>query len=500
MQVSSSAQLFTSGATAANAVAPTESKHDNAGLSLLNFTKGSVVQRNPRLRAMKSPAFHSVKVPASSRVKSSKGFKIGPTQRMLLCSLASATFTSLLNSRLTTRAIVSNKPSNLSEFPTLQDNVAKSFPDPFTQANPSVRGSNLRGRVTPVESIEIKKNNPEDTKKLDEKPQDKDFCALPTSVGGWHEGRYVNEITSSKPIDWRLCAAACAEDTECEFWTLRIHDYKSCVLMADKGAYHTGGFHVEGDRDENCADMKAPVSGQDIKRIFYINLDKNVIRRQMIESKLAKQDLRNISVERVAAKAGGPEDTCRDIVGNPDKCRGVAGLALTNIDIIQKNDLQDGLTLVLEDDAHISDIGILMASTKLLPDDWDVVRWNCDTVMQPPEEFEKINDYVFRTKFTGKCEPNENNRWCEYYGGTIYTMYTGEGAKKLEKIWATKPFFDVDGALTNTRNEDLDLKSYCIKIGDETAAHRPPKKEMSDIQVVGDKPLFVWNEAVDTPN
>ena len=51
---------------------------------------------------------------------------------------------------------------------------------------------------------------------------------------------------------WRQCAQMCAEDEACEFWTLQLSGDRQCLMMANKGQFHSSSVNQEGDRDLTC--------------------------------------------------------------------------------------------------------------------------------------------------------------------------------------------------------------------------------------------------------
>ena len=305
---------------------------------------------------------------------------------------------------------------------------------------------------------------------------DQTGCLIPTGYGGWHGGTFVAILTNEDGWSWKACAAACASDEACEFWTLPLIENgkdTKCHLKSNKGQYHETGYQLEGNKDLNCLNPDAPVAGQEIKSIYYINLQKNKLRRQFMEQQLAKQD---IPFHRVDALAGNQNHTCSGGVSEA-KCRGVAGVALSNLEIIDHGDHSKGFSLVLEDDIYVNDMAILMASIGSVPKDWDIIRWNCIPEQYIPATFERINKYVFRTRHAKPCEPTPQNLMCNFYGGAYTMLWRNSSLDKLRAIWSVEPFNDIDGRLTTDQ-----LNSYCVDVGKQVV-HQPPAQEMSDIQL-----------------
>jgi hypothetical protein len=140
-----------------------------------------------------------------------------------------------------------------------------------------------------------------------------------------------------------------------------------------------------------------------------------------------------------------------------------------------------GYTLVVEDDFVIRDMNKLVKSVALVPDDWDVIRWDCWT--PPHSSFQKFSwPYAFSTGINpDTCPPGE----CSYCGGNHVTLWNGnrrrgstdDSLEKLRKVWSQTPYNTVDCRLS-----DPSLKSYCINIG--IGEFHKPLAEMTDIPKV----------------
>ena len=305
----------------------------------------------------------------------------------------------------------------------------------------------------------------------------KDFCSPPTVFGGKHAGKIIKNLPKkaspkAKGWTWRTCASECAKSKECEFWILPLKGDKSpCRLLTGKGAYIDKGAHLEGEKDLGCLDKKAPVLGS-IKNAYYINMANNTKRRENIEAWL---DQTSLTYHRVEAIKGEKKDRCIDRI-NEVKCRGVAGVALSNLKIIEEGDHESGTTLVLEDDVYVKDIAVLEASISLVPEDWDIIRWNCWPSKNIPKEFPWVNRYVFRTVREKEYDPaiSEKSR---FYGGAFAMLWKKKGLPKLKEVWSQAPYWDIDGRLTTDK-----LKSYCVQVGSTHLRHAPPSEEKSDIQ------------------
>lgn len=205
-----------------------------------------------------------------------------------------------------------------------------------------------------------------------------------------------------------------------------------------------------------------------IDHIYYINLDKNTQRRKNMEKWLSKLPM---EYQRVSAMRGN-ETTCNKHKQG-ERCVGLSGLAYTNLHIMNSLNVS-GLTLVLEDDFVVKNMSRLISSIQLVPDDWDVLRWDCRTT--PLQQFQRMGSVfksgpVDRSKCTSEEETSGN---CYYCGGTHVTLWREESIPKLRRVWEQQPFDDIDCRLT-----DWSLKTYCIQIG--VGKFKKPKYERTDI-------------------
>mmetsp|Transcript_25802 Transcript_25802/g.44049 ORF Transcript_25802/g.44049 Transcript_25802/m.44049 type:complete len:361 (-) Transcript_25802:87-1169(-) len=208
-----------------------------------------------------------------------------------------------------------------------------------------------------------------------------------------------------------------------------------------------------------------PSPSTNIDRVYYINVEKNYERRFLMESWLNQT---NLPFERAPGLAG-QTDSCVDEKNGPH-CIGISGLIRSNFNIMD-NLNTEGITLVVEDDFVVRDMKKLILSTHLVPDDWDVLRWDCYGT-QPPE-FEWLSEFSFEVGPLNQtfCAP------CAYCGGTHAVMWRGDGdsLKKLRDVWSQQPYNDIDCRLS-----DPSLKSYCINVG--VGEFRAPRDNRSDIK------------------
>jgi hypothetical protein len=215
-----------------------------------------------------------------------------------------------------------------------------------------------------------------------------------------------------------------------------------------------------------------PLVEATIDRIYYINLDNRPFRRAIMEAWLSEQ---SIPYERVAAQRGQPGDTCVEGKTGP-RCMGMSGLARTYFHIMD-NLNTTGLTLVIEDDFVIRRMQTLLPSVNLIPQDWDMLRWDC---------WDKPLPYFEHYPFSFKINPIDRQSCkakgvekCWFCGGNHVALWRGgESLQKLKKIWAGLPIDDVD-CLLHHHPLSSTINTYCLQIG--IGEFHSPLDEISDV-------------------
>ena len=249
---------------------------------------------------------------------------------------------------------------------------------------------------------------------------------------------------------------------------------------------------------QNAIDWRYSVEPKPIHldRIYFINLDRNVIRREIMEHQLSmvaydygRNHHYDIEYHRVAALKG-QNDTCISRI-NGKRCIGVSGLIMSNLYIMDHLNIT-GTTLVLEDDFVIDDLEKLLKTVYLVPQDWDILRWDCKA--GPLPEFQQYT-YAFKTSQNAsdiaECKQSGRKK-CYHCGGTHAIMYrSGASVEKLRVLWSRQPYEDIDCALTS-RSSEVGLNSYCIQTG--VGSFHYPSSEYSDIPK-HDQEHQQWNQA-----
>ena len=148
--------------------------------------------------------------------------------------------------------------------------------------------------------------------------------------------------------------------------------------------------------------------------------------------------------------------------------------------IIEQN-VTAGLTLIIRHSYLVTNMTLLQESIKQVPNDWDVIRWDCQS-NNIPSNFVYINDNIFRsseylpgsTIFNNTRIPcswdsaapiinSSNNEetsssTCWYCGGSHIMLWKGTSTTKLRSLWDNH-FMDIDCKLVQAPH----INSYCIQ-------------------------------------
>lgn len=214
-------------------------------------------------------------------------------------------------------------------------------------------------------------------------------------------------------------------------------------------------------RNSSTAAMAPRHSGK-IQRVYYNNVEKNTLRRKMVEFWLNEDpSLRRIPYKRISAQAGKPEDQCQAGKNSPERCRGIAGLAKTLVHILEQEDTSGGISLILEDDYSITDSGFqrMEASLAMVPDDWDIIRFDCWGTDQV--DLQWINPFVAKTNQFRLKEDCNSTGTCWFCGGTHALLVNDESTERVKKMWGQTPYQDVDCVI----GQSAWINSYCVNIG-----------------------------------
>ena len=184
---------------------------------------------------------------------------------------------------------------------------------------------------------------------------------------------------------------------------------------------------------------------QNLDHIYYINVDKRTDKRDFMESWLEPfSETYSIPYQRISARTS--DESCDKIKDDKHmrKCRAVKGLRNSNLYIMDHYNTT-GYTLVVEDDYQITNYTRLLNSVKKVPQDWDVIRFDCWG--KPLDDFPQF-DFGYRTNKRGYC------------GGTHAVLWRSDRLDILRQIWEhpKRPSVGIDCLLA-----DDDIHSYCVQ-------------------------------------
>lgn len=179
-----------------------------------------------------------------------------------------------------------------------------------------------------------------------------------------------------------------------------------------------------------------------IDRIYYINIEERQDRAEFMEWWLSWQDTPYARIPAVRGATSG----CVEHLSNPKHCRGVIGVRMSNLYIMDEMETE-GITMVLEDDVRVN-TSLVLEAVRAVPHDWDIIRLDCWGSI--PWNFPYVTPNIFKT-----VPRYWHNDYC---GGTHATIWRSDSIEKLRKLWSVQPYDDIDCILTTSK-----LNSYCVQ-------------------------------------
>eukprot|EP00930_Biecheleria_cincta_P005338 TRINITY_DN106260_c0_g1_i1.p1 TRINITY_DN106260_c0_g1~~TRINITY_DN106260_c0_g1_i1.p1 ORF type:complete len:726 (-),score=109.51 TRINITY_DN106260_c0_g1_i1:141-2318(-) len=146
---------------------------------------------------------------------------------------------------------------------------------------------------------------------------------------GYHAGISKRTFSASqapngKEWSWHQCAARCADDPACEFWTLEplaglgvLSSAGRCSLMSDKGNYVDAKGYVEGEKDTSCSEASGYISNianlQNRVSVGELDLSQTKAAKKVLEDRVTLQDgqIQHLTDEK-AQLTKSLEDTTRE--------------------------------------------------------------------------------------------------------------------------------------------------------------------------------------------
>ncbi|CAJ1967759.1 unnamed protein product [Cylindrotheca closterium] len=248
------------------------------------------------------------------------------------------------------------------------------------------------------------------------------------------------------------------------------------------GTWDYGRIQQTSNQNMENVHKKMPLAAEHealairVDRILYVNLAKNKLRRQFMESWLSRH---SIPYQRVNAMSSSVQaDSCA-FDKTKEVCRGIVGYDRTLVHTLESMaDLQTGNTMILEDDMLPSDSRLdrLVQAIKIVPPDWELVRFDCWGMED--FNFDWPNPFVAATNsysIKGCDKVDTKNCHKTFCGGSHSMVFSARGIGKLKRMWSTKPYQNADCIIARTPS----LRSYCVNLGFWETIHI--KSELSDI-------------------
>jgi hypothetical protein len=166
--------------------------------------------------------------------------------------------------------------------------------------------------------------------------------------------------------------------------------------------------------------------------------------------------------KRINARKGA-SDACVAGKNNSQTCIKVSGVSEMLVGIIE-NENTTGLSLVLKDDFILSDphVARLEAALSWVPQDWDLIRFDCWDWEMGQVGLDRINRYVWDTSQYWETDYCRKNHCCWFCGGCHAMLWRGSRVHKLKKMWSIRPYEAADCIIAHSGKS---VRSYCVNIG-----------------------------------
>jgi hypothetical protein len=202
-----------------------------------------------------------------------------------------------------------------------------------------------------------------------------------------------------------------------------------------------------------------------LDNIFYLNLPRRVDRDKSMMRWLPNlsKNYNDIPIHRVKAIPGNSSAQCDVMHNDPRECRGIMSILMNNIRIFDSN-IGGDIFMVLEDDIQKFNPVRVEAAMNVVPNDWDVIRFDCYGTISShlQKSVLSTNPFLLKTNYSDEVKAmsyaeQEKNEYHWYCGGTHAVIYRKKALKTLKKIYSSKPYIDMDCALNTNK-----INSYCF--------------------------------------
>ncbi|GFH61567.1 hypothetical protein CTEN210_18043 [Chaetoceros tenuissimus] len=203
----------------------------------------------------------------------------------------------------------------------------------------------------------------------------------------------------------------------------------------------------KGETDNEDFDEEA--TRISIDQMFYMNLDEDIEKSKKMEDWLSWfLPNRGIPFYRLPLMKGLPY-VCD--FEDEEKCIRESGKVDTLLHLMQSNEYNTrGTSLNLQDDVEITDMHKLRLAANLVPDDWDVIRFDCS--LESDNSLPNLNNYVFQTNQGREIRPFLDN--------SRIMLLRDDKFEKIADAINILPRQELDAALSFKK-----INSYCVNVG-----------------------------------
>ncbi|GFH61568.1 hypothetical protein CTEN210_18044 [Chaetoceros tenuissimus] len=186
-----------------------------------------------------------------------------------------------------------------------------------------------------------------------------------------------------------------------------------------------------------------------IDQMFYMNYEEDIEKSKKMEDWLSWfLPHRNIPFYRLPLMKGLPYVCAFE---DEEKCIKESGKVDTLLHLMQSNEYNTrGTSLILQDDVEITDMHRLRLAANLVPDDWDVIRFDCP--LEKDTSLPNLNNYVFQT--------NQGRAFYPFLDNSRAMLLRDDKFEKIADAINILPRQELDAALSFKK-----INSYCVNVG-----------------------------------
>ncbi|GFH61659.1 hypothetical protein CTEN210_18135 [Chaetoceros tenuissimus] len=204
---------------------------------------------------------------------------------------------------------------------------------------------------------------------------------------------------------------------------------------------------IKGETDNE--DFNEEAARIPIDQMFYMNYEKDIEKKQKMKDWLSWfLPNRGIPFYRLPLMKGLPY-VCD--FEDEEKCIRESGKVDTLLHLMQSNEYKtSGTSLILQDDIEVTHMHRLRVAANLVPNDWDVIRFDCP--IESDNHLPNLNNYVFQT--------NQGRDMHPFLDYSRVMLLRNEKFDKIAEAINVLPRMELDAALSFEG-----INSYCVNVG-----------------------------------